>query len=96
MKLALDIIKYFRINRFMQDYQIKKIDVRIPGNGSFFLTTSALPAVLLEVRLAADNVRNRLDILSGILSAESKNFFKIKYIDLRFKEPLIKFNAQEE
>jgi hypothetical protein len=45
-----------------------------------------------EVRTGINSIRQKMMILGGLLIQEHKEWVKIKYIDLRFKEPLIKLN----
>ena len=45
-----------------------------------------------EVRTGMNNIRQKMMILAGLVTQERKEWINIKYIDLRFKEPLIKLN----
>ncbi|MFA4889935.1 MAG: hypothetical protein WC628_10260 [Candidatus Omnitrophota bacterium] len=103
LRLVLNIIREARSNQALADYPLKKIDV---SNTSSVVLFFALPlpaqnplnpAVgsagprILEVKLPAENTKDKIDILAGLISAENKNLPGIKYIDLRFKDALIKF-----
>ena len=49
-----------------------------------------MPEGLLEVRLGADNIEEKVAILGGIFTQGKFDLGNIKYIDLRFKGPVIK------
>ena len=83
---SLDIIKEVQKNKILKDYKIKKIDVVSLSNTSFFTASG------LEIKLGQDNIKDKINILSGLLPQVKNDLGNIKYIDLRFKEPLIKLN----
>jgi len=102
--LALSIIKEVRSNRLLRDYGIKKVDVTNLSSVSLFISEPQkqqaikaqppiLPAeVFFEVKLDAQDARGKVNILSGLLSQIKNDSGNIKYIDLRFREPVVKFN----
>jgi cell division septal protein FtsQ len=45
----------------------------------------------LEVRIGQDNTKARIELLEDLLNQTKNELNKIKYIDLRFKDPAIKF-----
>lgn len=85
LNLALDIIKEVDKNRNLKDYKIKIIDVANLANATFFLNEG------LEIKLGGDDIRNKINILSSLLIQLKSEQRNIEYIDLRFKEPVIKF-----
>lgn len=95
LSAALSIIKEIKANRYLKNYRIGKIDVTNITNASIFIPLSASPQIneqpaSLEIRLGADNVRDRLAMLAKVIIAAKDDITAIKYIDLRFKEPVIK------
>ncbi len=101
--LALNIINEFKANKSFSGFAIKVIDVANPGSTGFFLLLPrqsadyalAVPRVEwsgFEVRIGANNIKQKMLILGGLVMQERKEWGNIKYIDLRFKEPLIKLN----
>ena len=86
LAVCLDIIKNVQENKLLKDYKIKRINVTDPSNASFFTADG------LEIKLGQDNIKDKINILSGLLVQAKNDLGNIKYIDLRFKEPLIKFN----
>ena len=101
--LALAIINEFKANKAFAGFTLKRIDVVSPGSTGFFMllpkqiANYALPAPQVEwlgfeVRTGANNIRQKMMILGGLVLQERKEWGNIKYIDLRFKEPLIKLN----
>ncbi|MBM3246407.1 MAG: cell division protein FtsQ [Candidatus Omnitrophica bacterium] len=103
---ALNIIKELRFNRFLRNYNIKKIDVAALNNASFSLIFPFLlpaypraqaqaPVKELEIKLDTNNIRDKINILAHLISQARNDLVNIKYIDLRFKEPVIKFNEAQ-
>lgn len=89
LSLALSVVRETKRNKMPESYKIKRIDVASMANASFLIEDRE--AKLLEVKLGADNIRYKIAMLGGLLAAARKDIGSIKYIDLRFKEPLIKF-----
>ncbi|MBU4346129.1 MAG: cell division protein FtsQ/DivIB [Candidatus Omnitrophica bacterium] len=87
LTLALNIIKTINNNKSMQDYKLRTVDVRDPGSASFSLLEG------LVVKIGEGELKNKINILNTLLGeARIKNGLgNIKYIDLRFKEAVIKF-----
>lgn len=90
LAIALNIIKELRKSERLKNYKIKKIDVVNALNIAVFIQD--IGPEFLEVKLGADNIRYKIALLGGLITAASKDKGNIKYIDLRFKDPLIKFN----
>jgi hypothetical protein len=44
----------------------------------------------LEVRIGTDNIKNKMMMLAGIFLQSKNDILNIKYVDLRFKDPVIK------
>ena len=96
LTLVLNIIKEFKRSQGLKNYKIKRIDVTNPSGTSIFI-----PCVLdegdrmqfenLEVKVGQDNIKDKIIILEGLITQERSNLSSIKYIDLRFREPVIKF-----
>ena len=101
--LALSIINEFKLNKAFAGFSLKRIDLANPGTAGFFML---LPRQIVnfalvipqaewsgfEVRTGVNNIRQKMMILGGLVIQERKEWAKIKYIDLRFKEPLIKLD----
>jgi uncharacterized membrane-anchored protein len=103
IRLALNIIREVRRNRVLKNYKINRIDVARPDNASFFIPFlqktveySKGQAVVvpesLEIKIGQDNIKGKIILLGGLLVQVKNDLANIKYIDLRFKEPVIKFN----
>lgn len=101
--LILSIIREFERNRAFKGYRIKKIDVKNIGDTSIFLLFPPGSADFsqgnnrgiaydgLEVKLGPDNIRRKLAILGGVITRGKLDLANIKYIDLRFTKPVIKY-----
>lgn len=99
--LVLNLIKETRENRVIKNYKISRIDVASLGHTSIFvLLPTVIPAdpnargakkqEALEVKIGQEDIKSKIAILSGLLAQEKSALANIKYIDLRFKEPVIK------
>lgn len=96
--LALNIIRQIKSDKALKEYKINKIDTANLAAVSIFISSSFNPASIppqrpmyLEVKIGQNDFKNKIIILSGIILQERGKLADIKYIDLRFKEPVIKF-----
>jgi cell division septal protein FtsQ len=100
--LVLSIIKEFNKSFLMRDYQIRRIEVGTVEDITIFIPFDLnkdaysqwqVPARenILEVRISQGNILEKIAVISGLMNQEKHNLGNIKYIDLRFKEPVIKF-----
>jgi len=103
LTLALNIIKELNLTRVSRVYKVKVVDVANPANASFILQADGqlmndLKAgevkapQALEVRIGQDDIKGRVKILNTLLPNIKNDFTDVKYIDLRFKESVVKFN----
>ncbi len=101
LRLALDIINQIKRNRILKYYRIRRIDMANPASASIFMimppkaqessgTKFIAGESLLEVKLGEDDIRDRIEILAGLFTQVKNEIYNIKYIDVRFKEPVIK------
>ncbi len=107
INLVLNIIKEMNINKALKDYKIKKIDVTNPASSTIFIAFAhspsdasvkkpqVTPEELLEVKFGEERVKAKFAVLAGIIIQEKLSLNKIRYIDLRFKEPVIKLKDAE-
>jgi hypothetical protein len=102
---ALNIIRQMRSNKVLKAYKIKRLDMSGQDNAAtIFLVsepaggytkTDFIPVEqLLEVKLGWEDTRNKLALLATLLAQVKNNIYNIEYIDLRFKEPVIKFKER--
>ena len=100
--LALQIIRGLRDIAVLKDWKITKIDVSDNSNTSIILskppelanglkTSSRDKVELIEVKIGGSFIRDNLNILGSLFTHEKENLSNIEYVDLRFKEPVIKF-----
>ena len=102
VRLALELIREFKANRLLKNFQLKRIDLADPENTSVFILLprsvslepvngfSSLEWGGFEVRMGESNIKNKIIILGGMILQAKKDLLNIKYVDLRFKEPVIK------
>jgi len=95
---ALNIIKEIETNNLFKEYKIKRIDVVNPANISCFIQLSGYPKgrvaadfQVLEVKMEQDDISDKIRVLAGLFTQLKDDISNIKYIDLRFKEPVVKF-----
>ena len=84
--LALNIIREFENIKALSSLKIKKINAESAGNLSFFLSDK------LEIKIGQEDVLRKLNILKDMLLQSGNDLANIKYIDLRFQEPVVKLN----
>ena len=89
LALAIDIIKEARINPILRDYQIKTISVPSLNNASFSIAGGP------EVKISGNDIKSKIAILSSLVNQEKNNLGSIRYIDLRFREPVIKLKSAD-
>jgi cell division septal protein FtsQ len=91
--LVLNILKEIKKNKFLKNYKVKKFDLANIASASIFLAVTESSPITqeLEIILGEDKIKDKIDILSNLAEEERFNLTNIKYIDLRFKEPVIKF-----
>ena len=103
IELALNIIKEFKANKYFNGFMLKSIDlvnvenagilVSFPAQVSDFTSgLSVVPLKGFQARLGGSNIKEKMLILGGVIMQARKEWGNINYIDLRFKEPVIKLN----
>ena len=102
LNLALAILREANSSLAQARYNLKKIDVTNPGDISIIVqvkpgvTNNVMgfinPPSIFEVKLTAENIKDRMRMLSGLIRLAEKDIAHLKYIDLRFDEPVIKLN----
>jgi len=103
LDLALVMLREFKVNKSFLGFSLKRIDVANLESASFFML---LPKQVVdftkpysqaqwsgfEVRTGIGNIREKMIILGGLITQTRKEWTNIEYIDLRFKEPLIRMH----
>lgn len=100
LELALTILKEFKANKTFRGFTLKRIDVANGQSAGFFIllpkqAVDTKPApqsewIGFEVRTGETGIREKMIILGGLIMQARKEWGNIKYIDLRFKDPVIK------
>jgi len=86
LQLAINMLDLFSANRALRSFEIAKIDIGNLSRISFFLGDQ------LEVVIDKENVAQRINTLGVILEKAKLDWERIRYIDLRFQEPVIKYD----
>jgi cell division septal protein FtsQ len=102
LAFAVYVLQKAKAHSVLRGYPIQMLDVKSLGNVSCFIPfltiasenakkkTTQVEAVM-EIKVSPDNIRQKLDILGSLLQQLKQNAGNIQYVDLRFKEPVIKF-----
>lgn len=85
LALSLDLIREIKDIGGLENYGIKKIDASNLANFSFYIQAN------IEIKIGQSNINHKLRLLNSIITQLGEGLTKIKYIDLRFKEPVIKY-----
>jgi len=83
VRLALRIIRLFNENHTLSKYGIDKINVENISNIYLNLTNG------LKVIVDHDNLSRKIKLLNFMIAQSQINLKEVKYIDLRFKEPIL-------
>lgn len=104
---ALHIIKAMKSNIALRELRVKSIDLADRSNISFLIEVpsgiqnyvkNGRPAGPdnLEIKIGDNYVNDKINILGSLFVQEKKDWSNIKYIDLRFKDPVIKLKEQNK
>lgn len=85
LKIALRIIESFNKNRVLRAFQIVRLNVDNVSKITFFLSEQ------LEIVLDQEAIEKAIDTLGLILNKAKLDWERIRYIDLRFAQPVIKY-----
>jgi cell division septal protein FtsQ len=83
VKVGLQVLRSFQNNRSLTGYDIKSIDVSNLSKVSMILSND------LKIFVDWDNIDHKMKVLSLVMAQSQLDFKQIKYLDLRFKEPII-------
>lgn len=81
--LTLKIIKLFKANSSLASYSIKGINIENLSKIHFTLSNQ------LNVIIDRDKIAQKIRVLGVVLAQDRLDLKDVKYIDLRFKEPII-------
>lgn len=84
---ALLLIDAVSQNKRISRYKIKKIDVADSRSISFYLNSA--DAEKVEIKIGDGEFAKRLDILATVLHQLGQDIGRVKYIDLRFEDPIV-------
>ena len=81
--LALNIIKEFENNHSLSPYVVKKIDVDNLKEIDFHLSNG------LKIIVDKTDIERKMNTLAMVLARNRLDTAQVKYIDLRFKDPIL-------
>ncbi len=81
--IAMKIIKFFKAESSLASHSIRKINIENLSKIYFTLSNQ------LEIIIDQDKIAHKIRVLNVVLSRGELDLEKVKYIDLRFKEPII-------
>ncbi len=83
VQIALEILKLFHTARDLSAYHVSKIDVSNLSQINFYISDD------LRIIMSEEGIYRQLRMLSLVLPQARAELAKTKYIDLRFKEPIL-------
>lgn len=83
IKVALQLVKAFEENRILDSYDIMEIDVSNLSKIEMMLSND------LKVLMDKNDIKKKINILGFVLTKKELNLNEIRYLDLRFKDPII-------
>jgi len=83
IQIALKIANFFQANKSLSPYEIDTINVENLSKIYFTLSND------LQIILDRSNIAQRIRVLGVVLSQGKLDMKHVKYVDLRFKEPII-------
>ncbi len=85
LEVSLTLIQEASLIRGLKGYQIKRIDASSLANLAFYILEN------IEIKIGPNDIGNKLSLLNSVLAQIKGDLNRIRYIDLRFKEPVIKY-----
>jgi hypothetical protein len=86
VKIGIEIIKVFREDRLLSKVPLRSVDV---GDMARIVCVLGEEGDTFEVLLDKDNFARKAGGLATLISRNDVDLLKVKYIDLRFEEPLV-------
>lgn len=83
LRAALSIVRISKTDKILSNFRIAKIDVDNLSEINFYLANN------LKVIVDQDQLEHQLKMLGLVLSQAKLDQENVKYIDLRFKEPIL-------
>lgn len=88
LSVALLVLKEANRSPLLKNYRIQKVNIAGINN---ITVQIPLKNDSLEIKIGQGNIKEKVAIMAGLINQERQNLDNIKYIDLRFNEPVIKF-----
>ncbi len=91
IRVALDIVRTIQSDAYLSAYAVKKVDVQHLSRIGVTLESAQIPlmSIRFSVIMDDDRISQKVKTLGILLSQGNLNPQEIKYIDLRFKEPIL-------
>jgi len=83
LKKAVMLLEELSKSGVTEDYHIARIDAASSRNISFMIDDG------VQIKIGGEDFKRRLSLLKKVLSGPGVNLAEIRYIDLRFKDPVI-------
>ena len=108
LQLALQMIRQVRSDRMLKYWRMTRVSMSNPQEASIFMALPVKrPGIFLnaasaspepdpiEVKLGDEDTAGKIRILTSLLIHLKNDWVNIKYIDLRFNEPAVKFKEKD-
>ncbi len=96
LALALQIIREARGARVLKDFCVKTINVADPFNTSVAMAPVSGAPDFLEIKLGAENIRDKFVVFGHLIRQTGVDIASIKYVDMRFKDPVMKLREPDK
>lgn len=84
IKRALFLIDMIALNKKLSKFKLKNMDIADIRNISFYFD-----AANVEIKIGDSEFNKRLDTLGTVLEQLGQDIGRVKYIDLRFEDPIV-------
>jgi len=103
LQLALSVIKVFEAYPALGGFSIRRVEIDGAGAvADIALKEAASPAKeavtkedVIQVKFGSERISEKMSLLATIFGHYSGEFRTINYIDLRFREPVIKYREEK-
>ena len=83
---------YFMVQESIKHFPIPlRKSLKAIAEGDFLEGQAATNLLAIEVKMGQDDISDNIRVLAGLFTQLNDDIRNIKYIDLRFKEPVVKF-----
>lgn len=95
LQLALAVIKGFEAYPAFGGFRIKSVEIDGAGAVADIVQKEDAEEGAIQVKFGSERISEKMNVLATIFGHYSGEFRTISYIDLRFREPVIKYREEK-